>query len=120
MTIPTPTYGEWLQDQALYVNAEDGVIAAAWGDEAPKGERISPLANRADAVLEAARQLTFMGQAFAKERHVIPGRFQPYIGQVINITCDMLGYQGGLDVLVLGAADNLATGMSSVTVLRRL
>lgn len=120
MTIPTVTFAEWLRSPALYVTATDATTAANWGEDAPTSERTTALAVSGDADTEAARQRTFMGVPMAKEVHAIVGRFAPYIGKVITLTVARLGYDAGVDVLVLGANDDLATGLSQVTVLRKL
>lgn len=120
MPIPGVTYAEWLRSPALYMTASDATTAANWGDDAPTSERITALANSGDADTEAGRQRTFMGVPMAKEVHSMVGRFQPYIGKVITITVARLGYDAGVQVFVLGAADDLATGLSQVTVLRKL
>lgn len=120
MPIPTPTYAEWLQSESLWVTAEDGGIAAAWGDDALKAERLTGLATKVGADEEAVRQLAFMGLPMAREVHQLVGRFTPFIGKTITLLCNRLGYDAGLNVLVLGAVDNLGTGTSVVTVLRRI
>lgn len=120
MALPTATYAEWLRAESLWVTAEDAALAAAWGDDAPKAERLTGLATKVGADDEAVRQLAFMGQAMAREVHQLVGRFTPLIGKTITLICERLGYDAGLNVIVLGAVDNLATGMSAVTVLRRL
>jgi hypothetical protein len=118
--IPGVTFAEWLRSPALWQFAGDVAIAAAWGEDAPQSERITALANSTDAAAEAVRQMAFQGIPMAKEEHRIKGRLAPYIGKVVTITTARLGYAAGLEVLVLGAQDDLATGMSAVTVLRKL
>lgn len=120
MAIPGATYAEWLRSPALFSQVTNGDVLAAWGDDAPKSERVTALAFSADAQDEAVRQLTFMDQAMVVERHQLRGRFGPYIGKTVTIKGPRLGYGAGLDVIVLGAQDVLSTGMSAVTVLRRL
>lgn len=120
MTVPTVTFAEWLRAEALYASAESSAIAAAWGEDAPKSERITGLAASAHADEEATRQQAFMGVPMAKDQHKLVGQFTPYIGKVITLTCARLGYDAGINVFVLGAADDLQTGLSTVTVLRRL
>lgn len=120
MIIPDATYAEWLQAQCLYKTAADAGIDGVWSDDAVKSERITALAGSADAAAEATRQQAFMGVPMAKEVHVMQGRFTPLIGRVITIQIAQLGYDAGLDVLLLGAQDNLSNNTSTVTVLRRL
>lgn len=120
MPIPGVTFAEWLRSEALYAYAEDAGIAASWGDDAPKSERITALASSAAATAEASRQLAFMNDPMAREQHTLKGRMAPYIGKTITLKNERLGYVNGLNVLVLSAQDDLGTGMSTITVLRRL
>jgi hypothetical protein len=120
VTIPTATYGEWLRAEALFVTTDSATLLANWGDDAPKSTRVTALASKAGADAESARQQTFMGQPMAREVHTVRGRFAPYIGKTVTMKGTRLGYDAGLDVIVLGAQDDLATGVSQVTVLRRL
>ncbi len=120
MAIPTVTFAEWLRSPALYVTAANATTAANWGDDAPSSERETALALLGEADTEAARQLAFMGVPMAKEVHQLRGRFVSYIGKVITLTVARLGYEAGLQVFVLGANDDLASGTSNVTVLRKL
>lgn len=120
MTIPTAEFALWLQSPALFAVDKDAAIESAWGDDAATSEAISAIALASEASTEAKAQLTFLGQAFAIEVHELKGRLAPYIGKVTTITVNQLGYDAGLDVLVLGALDDLGTGMSKATVLRRL
>lgn len=121
MPIPGATFAEWLRSPALFKYAVDAAISAAWGDDAPRSERVTALANSTDALAEATRQLNFQKWPMAKEVHRgMKGKFQPYIGKVITIKTDRLGYAAGINVLVLGAQDDLASGLSTVTVLRIL
>ena len=56
----------------------------------------------------------------AIDEHLLAGRWAACLGQVITVTAARLGYDAGVNVFVLGAQDDLATGLSRVTVLRRL
>lgn len=120
MTIPTANFALWLQSQALFAVDQDGAIDAAWGDDAPASEAVTAIALASEAATEADAQLTFLGQPFAVEVHELKGRLAPYIGKVVTITGEKLGYDAGLEVFVLGALDDRGTGMSKATVLRRL
>lgn len=120
MAIPTTGRAEWLRSPGLWQVATDASRATTWGDDAPKSERMTGLADLAGAAAEATRQLTLLRQITAKDVHVMKGRFAPFIGKTITITIPKLGYDAGVNVIVLGANDDLASGTSQVTVLRAL
>lgn len=120
MTTVDPLYAQWLQSAALYTLREDEVLMSRWGQSAERAERVTTLANRADAEAEADRHLAFLGGPLVVDVHQMMGQWAPYLGQVITVTGDQLGYDAGVDVFVIGAEDNRATGLSKVTVLRRL
>jgi len=120
MTTVDPLYAQWLQSASLTAVADDAVLLARWGKTAQVLDRKSTLALRADAQAEATRHLAFFGAPLVQDEHQLVGQFAPYLAQVIRITCPKLGYDTGADVFVIGAEDNRATGLSKVTVLRRL
>lgn len=115
-----PIFAQWLQASALWHVETDAAEETKWGELAAVTERLSPLALKADAVAEAVRQLDFLSGPIAADVHLLTGEWRAYIGQVITLTIDKLGYDAGADVFVIGAEDNLATGLSNVTVLRQL
>jgi hypothetical protein len=115
-----PIFAQWLQEEGLWLVAEDAAGIARWGADAIKSERMTCIALRADADIEAARQLLFMRGPLVVDEHVLAGEWRQYRGQVITLTIDRLGYDAGVGVWVLGAEDNKATGLSTVTVLRSL
>lgn len=96
------------------------MLRARWGDVALTTERMTTIALKADAVAEAQRQLAFLGPAAVIDEHLLIGQWRELRGQVITIQSDRLGYDAGVDVLVLGATDDSASNTSRVTVLRRL
>lgn len=115
-----PLFAQWLQAEALWAVREEAVRKARWQDSGRIGERVTTIAGKADAETEGDRQLAFLGGPHAIEEHELVGAWAGYLGRVITLTIDKLGYEAGLDVFVLSAADNHATGLSTVTVLRRL
>lgn len=115
-----PLFAQWLQAEGLWVVADDAGAAALWGNGALTVERTSSIAFKGDATTEAARQLAFLRGPLVMDEHVLSGQWRSYRGQVITLTGNRLGYDTGVDVFVLGAEDNQATGLSTVTVLRRL
>lgn len=118
MAIPGVTYAEWLQSESLFSESIDAAIAAAWGDEALTSETLTVLASSGAAQNESDRQLNFLKQPLAIDVHDMVGAFAPYIGKTVTITGPRLGYNAGVLCLVLGAVDDLAAGVSKVTVLR--
>ena len=120
MATVDPLFAQWLQEDALKAVVTDATLAARWGDSGAETERLVFHALLGDAQAEATRQLAFLGGPLVEEVHNIRGECRGYIGQVVTLTVDQLGYDAGLDVFVIGAQDDLATGLSVVNVLRRL
>lgn len=120
MTNVDPLFAQWLQDEVLWSVREDAARKAKWGDSGRLTERLTTIALKADAEVEADRQLAFLGGPLAPEEHLLVGAWAGYLGQVITLKNDKLGYGAGLDVFVIGVADDRAAGTSRVTVLRRL
>lgn len=120
MSLVDPVFAQWLQSEGLWQVGEDAVLKARWGDKAQTTERMTTIAFKADAVAEAARQLAFLGGPLVTDEHLLVGAWAGYLGRVITLTIDRLGYDAGLDVFVIGVEDDRAAGTSRVTVLRRL
>jgi len=115
-------FAQWLQQDCLWRVSEDAAAVARWGDGASTAERKTGIALRGDAAIEAERQLEFLGEGrpLVIDEHLLTGAWASLIGMVITVSGPELGYEGGVDVFLLGAADDHATGTSTVTVLRRL
>ena len=113
-------FAEWLQADGLWLVSEDAASIARWGDTAITSERMTSIALKADADAEADRQLIFLRGPLVIDEHLLKGEWSAYRGQVITLTCARLGYDAGVAVYVLGAQDDRSTGLSTVTVLRRL
>lgn len=120
MTAVDPVYAQWLQSEGLWQVSDDAALRARWGETAQTSERMTTIALKADAAAEAARQLAFLGGPLVIEEHVLLGEWGAYLGRVITVTIDRLGYDAGLNVFVIGAEDNRSDGTSRVTVVRRL
>lgn len=120
MTTVDPVFAQWLMDQARWHVEDDAALKAIWGDTGETSERVTTIALKADAEAEADRQLAFMGGPLVEDEHQLRGEWAGYLGQVITLTINKLGYDAGRDVFVIGVEDERATGMSRVTVLRRL
>jgi len=115
-----PVFAQWLMSQSLSAVGVNATINNRWGATAQATERQTNIATRADAEAEAARQLQFIGGPLVEEKHQLVGDWSEYIGQVVNLTIDELGYGAGLDVFVIGVEVDRATGISFASVLRRL
>lgn len=115
MTAVDPAYAIALKNEALYVRV--GTADPAWSD-GQESKSISPLALRADAIAEAQRQIAFVGGPVVREQAEVPGARCDLIGRPVVLTGPGLGYEEGLPVFVIGAAEGEATTV--LTVLRRL
>ena len=115
-----PVYAQWLQSDGLHQVATDAIAKGRWGTRAVLSARMTAIAQKADAEAEGQRRIAFLGTPAVVDRHQLKGKWAWAIGQVITLTGPKLGYDGGVGVFVLGAEDNYATGLSTVTVLRRL
>lgn len=115
-----PVYAQWLQSEGMWAVSTDAMLSARWGASVQTSERMTTLAEKADADAEAARQIAFMGGPLVPDEVILRGAWAGYLGQVITVTIDRLGYDAGVDVFVLRAEDDWSTGISRVNVLRRL
>lgn len=121
MAAVDPIFAQWLMAPALWQVFPDATIKTRWGTSAQTTERVTTIATATQAALEAARQITFLGGSpLAIDEHELVGAWAQYLGQMIMLTIDRLGYDAGLNVFVIGAQDNRAAGTSTVTVIRRL
>ncbi|HEX8485067.1 hypothetical protein [Sphingomonas sp.] len=122
MSAVDPLFAQWLQAPADYAVRADAAAVARWGATALTTERLTGIATKAAAEAEANRQLTFFGRGpFAIDVHQFVGTdWIGALGSVVTIAIDQLGYDAGIDVFVLEAEIDRASGTSNVTVLRPL
>ena len=120
MAVIDALFAQWLQSPQLSVVAEDDAVQARWGDTALTVERSTTIADKAEAFAQADRIAQFRGVPLVEDVAELPGEFVSAIGQVITVTHTDLGYEDGIDVFVIAAADNRAAGTSRVNFLRRL
>lgn len=122
MATVDPAFARWLQDEADFTLRSNAIESARWGASSITSQRVTGIATRAAAETEADRVLAFFQRGpFAEEVHEVVGTdWQGSIGTVVTFIIDQLGYDNGLDVFVLAAECDRATGLSSVTVLRPL
>lgn len=109
----------WLKAPALYASGTNGSLPAGLNDAARDQEIISSIYNLAGANAELARQVAFLAGPLARDVAIVRGAHVNLIGRAINLTCDLLGYEVGPLVFVIGV-DERDDGLSEITVLRRL
>lgn len=117
-----PLFAQWLQAMSDNIVRSDATALGRWGATAQSTERLTGIATRAAASLEADRQLAFFARGpFVLDVHQFAATdWLQSIGLVVNVTTDDLDYLPGLDVFVIDADVDRATGVSTVTVLRPL
>lgn len=115
-----PVFAQWLQSEGLWQVQQDAPGALLWGERGIATKRMTCLAHKADAAAEAQRQLAFLRGPLALDVHLLKGEWRVFRGRVIRLFSDKLGYEAGADVFVIGVEDDRSTGLSSVSVLRRL
>lgn len=111
------TFASWLKSDALYVSSAPA-SAGVWGDSAQASTLVSPLALKADAEAEAARQSTFLAGPLVVDEHDVQGARKDLIGRTITITGDRLGYEQGRVAFVIGAQEG--AGITTLTVITRM
>ncbi|QPL39394.1 hypothetical protein IT881_15245 [Erythrobacter sp. A30-3] len=120
MTTVDPLVAQWLQSDGLWTISDDAALGDRWGETALTIERPTTIATKADAAAEGARVISFRGMPTVEDVAELPGTFVHSIGTVITVEHPDLGYEAGIDVFVINAEDDRATGVSLVTFLRRL
>lgn len=113
-----PTFADWLGSDARYVEAATG--DARWSDRPLTTQSISPLAERAAAIVEAARQGRFVGTPLAVDVHAVSGLRRDLFGRLVTLAIDQLGYDAGVPCFVIGYKERDTVEMTDLTVLRRL
>lgn len=113
-------YVDWLRSAGLYTSAEDSAIVARWGDRAIESEIMTPLALKTGADAEAARQLALFSGPLVIDDHIVPGLRRDLHMQVVTLTIDALGYDGGQPCFVLRTDESESVAQTTLTVLRRL
>lgn len=110
--------GVYLKSPAKFTKATSG-SAGLWGDRAVDSEIISPLATKAAADTEAARQIAFLAGPNVDDMVVVKGQRKDLMGKVITAKGNFLDYDAGVACLVIGYNENEA-GYTELSVLRRL
>lgn len=117
MTSVPAGYGAYLQADGRYTTAAISGASAAWGDKALASSIMSPIAYKADADTEVARQAQFLAGPLVRDITLVPGQRSDLLFQVVTIYADRLGYEGGAVVFVIGVAEQ--TNGTLLTVLKR-
>lgn len=120
MSAVDPGIAAWLRGGALFASSSDAPVAAAFGASAIETEIRTPLATKAGAEAEAARQLAFLKGPLVEDTAVIPGLRADLIGQAITLRGTELGYDTGKAVFVIAAEEADAADLTVLRVLRRL
>lgn len=120
MAAVDPGYALWLKAKALFVESTNATVDGAWGTRATISERVSPLATKAAADTEAARQRALLEAPMVIDRLSVPGLRSDLIGQPVTLTADRLGYAGGVVCFVIGVVEMEKVERTMLTVLRRM
>ncbi len=116
-------YAQWLQSANRLTITSDLSNASKWNLLAQDLTASSIIAREADALIEAQRQLDFRSAPLAEEKIELPKLYQVAAlrGRVwtIKIAGDA-AYQNGADVFVLGGVADHGSGITTLTVLRKL
>lgn len=117
-----PLFAQWLQGDADTVLCTNPTMADSWGATALMTQRTTGIALHDDAKAEAERQLSFFARGpFVIDVHQVEGTdWQPYLGRVITLTNDQLGYETGVDVFLIGVEADRSSGYTALTVVRPL
>jgi hypothetical protein len=113
-------FARWLKEGAHFAAANDAQVAALFAELGRVTEIVSPLALKAGAEAEAARQIAFLGGVLVIDAHLVPGLRIDLLGQPVTMVVDRLGYDAGVTVFVLGVQEEEQTDQSVLTVLRKL
>lgn len=104
MAAVDPNLASWLKDKALYRTATPSLPSGLQA-MAIESELISPFAASAAADTELARQALLFDQPLAMDNATVQGRRIDLVGRCITLKGDQLGYDAGIDVLVIQAVE---------------
>ena len=122
MTIATQSRAEFLKSAERSEVAASAALRARWGDAGGDTAQSSTLILQADAAAEAARQLAFMGNAFAVDSVAIEGVHFDLEGETVRLDYTLPGNPAGtffggagvVDILVIRARVSLAEGRTVI------
>ncbi len=100
-------FAQWLRQEALYTSLANAGLASGLLDSAIESEIISPLAIKAAADSELARQIAVLGGPLALDRHVVKGQRRDLVGKCITLfePGGSFGYNPGVAVFVVSAEE---------------
>lgn len=113
MPTANPAYAQYLKSTALFTKAT-AASAATWGNRAVDTEIISPLAIKAAADTEAARQIALLEGPLCEDAVVVPGRRKDLLGKVITLQGARLDYAAGKLAFVIGFQEAESTTILNV------
>ena len=119
MTLVATPLAEWLKAPELVETHDNAVVEAVWGGLSTDSHVSSSLALRSEVAVEAASQAVFFGQPVAVETVEVAGFQAKLVGTAQRIFCDIVEYDQGPVVFVIGAEERQA-GTTLITVLRRV
>ncbi len=120
MTLVDPDFAEYLGREEVLATSTDAAAAAKWGAIAIDTRISTALAFKADALVEAARQLAFRPGPLAVELLRAPGLHVGLIGEVVTLRAAKGGYDAGVDVFILAADETDPGDGTRFIVLRRM
>jgi hypothetical protein len=119
MPAPVDTgIASWLKSEAMY-RTRNISLPSGLQPMATDSEIITPFATSAAADTELARQGALLDYALAQDVAVIAGRRSDLAGKCVTLYCDQLGYDAGVNVLVLQANEQ-EDGTTQLVVLRNI
>lgn len=122
MSSVDPLYAQWLLSEVDHVVASSADATARWGDSGKTTERVTPIAYKGDARVQAERELAFFSRGpFAIDVHEIVGvDWIDALGSVITLSNDRLDYADGAEVFVFDVQVDHRLGISTLTVIKPL
>jgi hypothetical protein len=112
-------FAEWLKSAALFTSGANAGLLAGLQGPAIETEIITPLATKAAADAENARQIAFVGGPNATDRHIVSGQRRDLLGKCVTLKHENLGYSAGKACFVLEVSE-LEDDTTALTVLRKL
>jgi hypothetical protein len=114
-----PNLASWLKSEAMFRSWTNAVLNSALLTMSVDSEIQTPFAASAAADTELTRQAALFDGPLAFDEAVIPGRRVDLAGKCFTLTCDLLNYGAGVNVLVLQALEQ-EDGTTRLLVLRAL
>lgn len=113
-------FGAWLRLSNLVARATSDELAALWEGVAATGSVVSALADKNDAEVEAARQISLFGAPLVIDMMQVAGLRLDLFARPVTLQATRAGYEGGVTVFVIGVKEMDQVEMTNLTVLRKL